>query len=61
MIGGRAVLRFALFGQPNDTDGGVVTKEFVMEAILCKGDPEPGMDSEPPDGASPDPGKNGDL
>ena len=58
-------MRFALLGQPKETEGGVVTRELVMEAILCSGDPAP--DTAPAPASAPPPaspgaeGKKGDL
>ena len=34
-------MKLLLAGPPNDTEGGAVTRELVMLAILCRGDPEP--------------------
>ena len=43
VIGGSGFLFLLALGFPKETEGGEVIRELVMEAILCRGDPVPGV------------------
>ena len=40
-------MKLLLAGLPKETEGGAVTRELVMLAILCRGDPVPGLGTSP--------------